>query len=526
MTTAAIRARDRLWLAAILAGFTALGVFFALYLLSWDAEWGYVFLGNLAVRGEVRLFQDEMRGERLPLPYYVIGLSQAIGGRSLLAARLSSVALGAGVVLVTFALGSSVGGRTAGFLSALFLVTHGMVVGFYAAASYFALCSLLIAAGLLAISVGRPWGRLVGMGCFSALALSRPNLAVMAPAVWIYLMFQAGDRRERAALAAVAALPPIAFLAWSPEHWKILAYVPGVDRLVEPLGYRSVFKIGALSLIPDADRHWTEGVVWFVKRHFFWVLATAALAAGWAMSGARGAETGRRRLPPLLLLTAGLVLYTLAWQAVIVRVAPRNVGAWAVALAPLWAVVLGCVAAMLIDRTPGMLRSGVIVMLLGVFAVSPIRSRHPSMPLVLPPEGTTLGRLEGEAVRIRSIVPPGQRVFLFGSSMPAYLAGTSPYLQQIMDTWTLVPSDDQYVVERSGLWGPRQVDRWLGHDAAYALVEPDLLRAYGSIAAYRDVAARIESLLRRHFVLVAKADGSPWTSALWIYRRARPAGGA
>ena len=58
----------RMWLAAVLVAFAIFGVWFATFRAS-SEEGGYVILGNLALRGQVRLFQDEIVGERLPLPF-------------------------------------------------------------------------------------------------------------------------------------------------------------------------------------------------------------------------------------------------------------------------------------------------------------------------------------------------------------------------------------------------------------------------------------------------------------------------
>jgi hypothetical protein len=507
---------DLPWLALLLVGFLALGTFLALYMLSWDAEWGFLYFGYLSLTGEVRLFQDEIVPRRLPLPFHVIGISQLLAGPSLLAARLWSLLLGALTVALTFVFGRSLGGRACGFLSALFLVTHALVVGYFAAASYYAMSSLLIVAGLLAISRGRS---LLGMMCFSLMSLNRAHLVVMVPVVLIYLLLRARDKRERIALLALTVLPPVAFLASSPDHIRILAYVPFLDRLVEPLGYRSLLVLGAEDLIPT----WSlaKSIVWFGKRHVFWVLATAALAGGWGMSWVLRRGIREVSPPSLIVLSSGLAICTMVWQVFLVHPYLKPVAAWTAAFAPLWAVVLGYGASALLEpqRAHPVVRGALVALLLFVFALSPTFSRHAAMPLDLPPRGTTVGLLEEDAARIRSIVQPGQRVFLLGSPIPAYLAGVSPYPQQITSMWTLVPSEDDYAVTRSGLWGRRQVDEWLSRDAPFALVQPAILKGLGTIESYRGLVTQIESLLERHFTLVATVGQPPWTPSFGIYAR-------
>jgi hypothetical protein len=506
---------ERAWLTAVLVAFAILGIWFAAFLVSWDAEWGYVVLGDLAVRGQIRLFQDEMMGERLPLPFYAMGLSQLVAGPSLWAARLASVAFALLTGWLTFALGRALGGWAAGILALLLLATNGMVVGYYAAGSYFAFCALLATAGLWAIATGRP---LLGMACYTALALSRANVAVMAPVVLGYLLVEVRGLRRRSALVLVAVAPVAIFLGWSTEHWKMLAYVPLVSRWVVPLGYHSVFALGGEALA--ADPHWADLAVIFAKKYVFWLAAAAAIGAGWALSWRRA--TLRAMHPPrLLLLVGGLAVYTLLFQAAILHRYPGSIPAWAVIVAPLWAVVLGCAAAPLIEpgRASLVVRAGVAAVLLAVLLVSPWRARHPSMPIV-PPSLPVPTALAEEAQAIRAVVPAGQRVFLVGASIVPYLAGVSPYLQQIIHPWTLVPSTDAQAVARSGLWGPRDIDAWLGRDAPYAIIMPSVMQSwYAPAESYRPTVAQIERLLGRHFVLVASVGGTPAAPDFRIYRR-------
>lgn len=506
---------EKVWLAATLAAFALFGLWFAAHLVSWDAEWGYVFLGDLAVHGQISLFQDEMMGYRPPLPFYAIGLSQLIAGPSLWAARLMSLAFAILTAWATFALGRALGGPTVGFLAMLLLVTNGMIVGYYAAGSYFAFCALLATAGIWAIASGRPH---LGMACYTALALSRASFAVMAPVVLAYLLLEAPDARRRLTLLLVAVGPLLVFFAWNREHWKMLAYVPLVSRWVAPQGYRSVFALGGDALA--ADPHWSDLFVIFGKKYVFWIAATAAVGAGWALSRGRAAFRDVRP-PRLIVFVGGLALYALFFQAAIMHRYPGNVPAWAAIFAPLWAVVLGWGAAPLLERgrASPTVRVGVAAVLLAVLAVSPWRARHPSMPIV-PPSVPVPTALAEEARAVRAVVPPGQRVFLVGASIVPYMAGVSPYLQQIIHTWSLVPSTDAWAVARSGVWGPQDIESWLGRDAPYAMIMPAVMQGwYATVESYQPLVTQMERLLDRHFVLIATVGGTPAAPDFRIYRR-------
>jgi hypothetical protein len=512
-----LRRHERRWLALIVLAFLALGTFFALYLTFSDGEWSFLVFGRMVIRGEIHLFQEGMTGRRLPLPAYVMGLSQIVGPNPL-AGRLWSLALGAVALCLTFAVGRALAGSAGAILATLFLATHPVVVGFYASASYYSLSAVMILAGTWAI-VARPsaQGRLLGLACFSLLSISRAHLVPMVLFVLVYTLVQARGARERTLLVAIAALPPVAFILWNPDHVKVLAYVPGLSRLVEPLGFRSLLDLGAEGMLGEPGT-W-EGIVWFLRRHFFWVVATGGLAAATAVGLARGSI----RRPPLsapIVFVAGLAVYTLACQVAMIPSYIKVVAAWSTTFAPLWAAVMGWAGAGLLARgsAPAWVRAPVAVLLLGVFALSPSLARHAAMPYPLPPK-TTLRMIDEDAARIRAVAPKGARVFLLGSPVPAYVADVRPYLQQILGVWTLVPSTDEYAVSRSGVWGPRQIDEWLSRDAPFALVETGRLDSLEKIPSYRPVIGQIRSLLDRHFDRVGRGGEQPWTPGFDIFAR-------
>ena len=99
MGTSLLASRAAWWLIGMTLAFAGFGLLYCAYLASWDAEWSYLTLGKLALQGRIGLFQDELGGERLPLPFYVIGLSQVVAGPSLLAARVTSLGLGAAALV-------------------------------------------------------------------------------------------------------------------------------------------------------------------------------------------------------------------------------------------------------------------------------------------------------------------------------------------------------------------------------------------------------------------------------------------
>ena len=153
---------------------------------------------------------------------------------------------------------------------------------------------------------------------------------------------------------------------------------------------------------------------------------------------------------------------------------------------------------------------------LTVSVIFPRNSLVPT-PVPRPFRGDTIQLLERAAIRLRSLVPPDARVFVFGPSTPVYLAGLRMYLPQVLGLDTFVSGDfDERLISRNGVWGPAQVDRWLGQEAGYALIAPGALRGYEEDQPER--VRRIRDLLRDRFVLLGRVDDAPWY-VYDVYRR-------
>ena len=119
-----------------------------------------------------------------------------------------------------------------------------------------------------------------------------------------------------------------------------------------------------------------------------------------------------------------------------------------------------------------------------------------------------------------ALVPAGSPVFLFAQPMPAYLARVRPYLQQIMSPGgTLAPeSVDPTVARRNGVWGIADVDRWLGREAAFAIIAPHFLVALSD--ARPESVQRMRELLTERFERIGRIGGGVFPPSD-VYRRIR-----
>jgi hypothetical protein len=158
--------------------------------------------------------------------------------------------------------------------------------------------------------------------------------------------------------------------------------------------------------------------------------------------------------------------------------------------------------------------------LAGSLVVSVLLIRIPMIPtpVPLPFCDDPVQQISRAAVRLERLVPAGERLFFFGPAMAVHLAGRRPYLQQLMAPGTFVDNDsDRRAVERSGVWGRAEIERWLGQEARYAVVNPAHLDAYAAAGRAEGV-ARIRALLQERFEPVGRIDDAYW-SILEVYRR-------
>ncbi len=469
-------------------------------MVTWTDESAYVHLGYLTAGGQISLFQDELTGSRMPLPFWVLGASQRLWGRSLLAARLTALGIGLVALVLTALIARRLAGDLAGLLAVLFFATQGVLVGYFATGTYHSLAAAILLGGLaLIIGVRRPWGPALGMVVLSLLFLTRTNLWPIIPGVLLLLLWQARTVRERLGLVAAAAAVPLAFFLSDVRHLKILAYVPVIGRLVRSLGYPAGF---ALVDVPEPvlwDRLWA--FVRLGRMYEFWALAALLLCLIVAIPRLGGRTAGGILIDRWTAWLAVLLVYIGVWQVLILWKFPKAIVGWFPSFAPLCAVLLGVGFARLLSlpdlgRRARLITAAALVVLL----LAPvIIVRHP--------------------LRVfRRDVKPGAKVFLWGDSLPLYLAGILPYLQQIHSTNTYALVEDRVAIEKSGLWGRKEMERWLSTDADYVVLEPRTLDEYR--ARHPEHMARFDALLREHFELVDRIEDYRW-QRFELYARRR-----
>jgi 4-amino-4-deoxy-L-arabinose transferase-like glycosyltransferase len=509
-------------LAAIV--YLVLALYLSRYLLTWDDEGAYLAIGYLATTGEVSLYEDNLTGQRMPLPFYVLGASQVVFGRNLWAARLLSAALGLAVLALTIAVAGRLAGPAAGAVAGLLLATQGVVVGYYATATYHALTALILLATLRIFLQKDLTARYaLGAAVASLLFWTRTTMFPVLPFLVGWALLGARTTLERWVVIGVAAASPAAFFLSNPTHLKLLANFPIVDRFVAPLGYLPIFSLSAIHHAALPEQLWA--FVLFARRYESWTLAAAGILA---VAACLRALSTRHVAPPRELgsrdatIVAALLIWIVAWHLVIFRANFRLLIAYFPSFAPIVPILLGVAFARQFSRADLLrpARAALAVALAGALTISIVSIRHPLLPGARigfsgPDTIDALARASGQ---LRTLVPQGERVFLLAGPVSAYLAGlNAPPQQFVSPGGTLAPeASDPKVVAKSGVWGMVEIDRWLGDEMRYALVSEPLLRA---LETARPVAvARIRELLKERFALLGRVEGPPWL-ACDVYRR-------
>lgn len=478
-------------------------------MVTWTDESAYVHLGYLSVTGQISLFQDELTGSRMPLPFWTVGGSQVLWGRSLLAARLTGLGLGLVALALVALIARRLAGDLAGVLAALFLATQGVLVGYFATGTYHSLAAGILLGGVALIYCLRPpWGPVLGMATLSLLFLTRTNLWPVIPGVLLGLLVQARGLRQRLLLMAVAGAVPVAFFLSDLRHLKILAYVPVVGRLVRSLGY----PVGwSLIDVPEPtlwDRAWA--VIRLARMYECWTLAALLLCAILIARRLKGLETRVVFADPRVGLLAALLVYIAAWQVLILWKFPKAFVGWFPSFAPLAAILLGVGFGRVFglpDFGRGTRRITAALLAL-LMAVPMIIVRQPLLVPAREAGAAPLPALRAAGAHFKKLMKPGAKVFLWGDSFPLYLAGILPYLRQIHSTNTFAVVEDRLAIQKSGLWGREEMEHWLSTDADYVVLEPQTLEPYR--ARYPELMARLDSLLRQHFEFIDTIKDYRW----------------
>ena len=493
--------------------------FFALALVPDPEDTVHMFLGRLALSGEISLYQDDLPGHRAPLPYYFIGLSQFLRDRSVVVGRLWSAALGVLCFVLLLALTTRLAGELAGTLAVLFAVTQGLIVGYFAHTSYHSLVSFLLLTGLyVALCTNFRGTNVWAMGVFSLLFFTRTLTWPLIPLAMVYLLGRARGWFERAGIVAVTIIPPLVFFWSDPNHLKLLAFAPGVGRLVGSLGYRgSPMMMLASIQDPGLDTP-ARALGLFVRWYKIWILAGLTLTVVLVVRAVRQQSIRAMVSNRGVNLIGATLLYLAVWQFVAFPSSPTWAVGYLASFAILGAVGLGFGFSILLrEFCVTTIQRRVVVTLLCCFLLfGPRLSRPPDLPVAVSEATAPVLALYRVSEALRMHIPPESRVFHLASFQPLYLAGFKLYLRQVFGAWTLSPITDENSRRKSGLWGEAEIHGWLDSDARYVVIDPANAAMYRS--ACEHCVELVSRLVAEHFTLVAVVDGYQ-DHSYRIYRR-------
>jgi hypothetical protein len=223
-----------------------------------------------------------------------------------------------------------------------------------------------------------------------------------------------------------------------------------------------------------------------------------------------------------VIFTVWLFVYVVAFQFVVMGPYAKQAVAFAGPVAPLLASVIGHVFATLVEGPgrPWLLRAAALGAMVLALLASPFVHRHHNLPRVVDLANAPITALRTTAERLAALIPPGEtRVFSLADPMPIHLAGRRTYLQQFnqhMFVFTSLRDRTRYV--RVGMWGPTELEEWLGADARYAILSASVVDSYRSRERYRPILARMDALLAQEFVEIAAIPGLAG-DRVTVYRR-------
>jgi hypothetical protein len=354
--------------------------------------------------------------------------------------------------------------------------------------------------------------------------------------VLVYLAARAPARRWPALAAAAVAIPLLFFVS-ARDHLKLLAFVPVVREWVAPLGYTGWF-----SLVADPGSFWgsdyvdikvgsgvtgrlvqiASSVPLLFKRYALWTALLAVLGVAALVTRRRGSvpDPGRGELVRMAAWLFGLVT---AAQFVLMGPFTKQAFGYVGAIAPLLCVVLGVLYATVWDRFGGApaARAAMVVGLVACLAASPWVHRHPNLPRRVRVAEATIPDIRRVSAELAAVLPAGEsRIFLLGDPLALHLAGRRSYLRQFHQWWIVFTSEaDASKYARAGLWGRAELERWLGGDARYAVVERRAEEYYRRRAPYREVMARMDALLAERFAVRRTIDTSTGDRVVVYARR-------
>ena len=509
---------SRYLIAACLVASFVQSCFFAWAMVPDPDETVHVFLGRMAIGGQISLFQDELPGFRAPLPFYFFGLSQLVLDRSIVAARITSAAVGTLCLVLLMLFATRIGGRLCGILTLLFAITESTLIGSFAQSSYHALTSLLLLTALyLVFGTNVRHKHVLAMAACSLLFFTRTLMMPVIPLAMLYLLWKAKTAAERLAIVSIAIVPPLAFFLYDPRHLKFLAYVPLLDGVARAYGYQSPTRMMA-PLRYDATNTPKGALVVLARWYKPWLVAVLVLAVSVAVIAVRGGRIRAFFSNGSVNVIAVISMYLAVMHLVGSRGSWTGSVGYIASFGILVAVLLGFGFSTLIAEycTRQIYQRTALVLLGALFLWAPVASRPPALPRAISYDHSPTRDLTSLGDALRRTIPAESRIFNLGATQALYIAGLKPYLRQNFGFNTLSSMSDDGIRARSGLWGEPEIRQWLVNDADYAVIVPASLDGYR--ATCDACVGLVESLLARHFEQITVLPDY-FSQAYIIYKR-------
>jgi hypothetical protein len=248
-------------------------------------EFQYLFKGDQIIKGIYSSYQEYgFYMNKMPIPFYLFGLAQQIGGIGLRTGRLFSIIAAFATIFVYWKITARLVGKWAGLFIILAFIINPSLMGIYSLADSQAVSAFFFAICLWIITLEspKPWQIILNAFFTAALILVRVNLFPVAFFIVIYNFWTNGKRAGFTSLFSFMVFLIVGHLPFLPgilQMWII----PLPQALKELLPfYESISGVAAwaptIELTARLHSFWETvrlnfiSIVGFLEAMFFWRL--------------------------------------------------------------------------------------------------------------------------------------------------------------------------------------------------------------------------------------------------------------
>lgn len=194
--------------------FTTQAIIYILFGNTWYDEAGYLYESWL-ICDQGWIPYHDMYIKITPVLYYVYGIVQHLFGPSFYIGRLESVIFCALMLIALYKLSAKIGGKMAGTIAVLLIVSNTFLMRFYSSATAYSLTTLFMISSLfvLASELKNPLKTIVAVILMCLSFLTRQNMAPVLILLILYIILTEKDKKTVYSAISTAIIFPLLLLS-------------------------------------------------------------------------------------------------------------------------------------------------------------------------------------------------------------------------------------------------------------------------------------------------------------------------